>query len=254
MVAEALKAFYDSGDLRLISSSIEVPDEELKDTVNRLRQLLQTCPSDSFLRGIVERKEGSFSVRITVKSLFRRFDSSNTHSEYPRALKSSVDDIYNQLKLWRKERFQPEDTPQRRKPNILIVDDDQDSIVPLSNMLKEMGCTTAAVSNGFEAIHRVTTHPEDYDLVVLDLSMPDIDGQQTVLGMDKVVSNSSELKSKWKIGGMPLVTYSARKKEEFELPETQYFNYVDHWCKVYPSKDIQGKAETVVKKLSNQLH
>lgn len=65
---------------------------------------------------------------------------------------------------------------------ILIVDDDEFSRVMLSEILKDLGtCDTA--SNGYEAIDafmRARTEGAPYDLICLDIIMPEIDGLQVL--------------------------------------------------------------------------
>jgi len=61
-----------------------------------------------------------------------------------------------------------------QKPNILIVDDDQDILKLISMRLIAAGYHTATASNGIEAMSAISTHRPN--LVISDLRMPAMDG------------------------------------------------------------------------------
>jgi two-component system response regulator AtoC len=65
-----------------------------------------------------------------------------------------------------------------RKSRILVVDDEEIMRSSLSDWLKEDGYDVLAVADGFEAIERVTD--EEWDLAVVDLKMPKIDGLEVL--------------------------------------------------------------------------
>ncbi|MFZ4857184.1 MAG: response regulator [Desulfuromonadaceae bacterium] len=64
--------------------------------------------------------------------------------------------------------------------NILIVDDDELSRVMLSEMLEELGSCDAAAGGreGLGLFHRAFAAGKPYELICLDVIMPDIDGFQ----------------------------------------------------------------------------
>ncbi|MCB2182996.1 MAG: response regulator [Desulfobulbaceae bacterium] len=71
---------------------------------------------------------------------------------------------------------------------ILIAEDDVMTRAVLQEMLAEVG-TTQAVENGQQAIDVFTQALKDrdpFDLVCLDIMMPELDGQQTLLKIRKV--------------------------------------------------------------------
>jgi len=58
--------------------------------------------------------------------------------------------------------------------SILVVDDDPDICMALTDLLGEQGHEVAAVGTGTDAVKQVTRH--HYDVVLLDVGLPDIDG------------------------------------------------------------------------------
>jgi CheY-like chemotaxis protein len=59
---------------------------------------------------------------------------------------------------------------------ILVVEDNQVNQRLMERVLSALGCTYRVVANGLEAIQELTTHAADFDLVLLDLHMPEMDG------------------------------------------------------------------------------
>ena len=64
-------------------------------------------------------------------------------------------------------------------PRVLLVDDDPDISLALSDFLHKEGFEVEAVDTGNAAIHKSTT--QSYDVVLLDVGLPDRDGIE-VLG------------------------------------------------------------------------
>nr|NJM04005.1 response regulator [Desulfobacula sp.] len=65
------------------------------------------------------------------------------------------------------------------KGSILLVDDEKGVIEVCSEMLESLGYEVTAVSSGKEAIEAITSAKNRMDLVILDLVMPRMSGQET---------------------------------------------------------------------------
>ncbi len=61
---------------------------------------------------------------------------------------------------------------------VLLVDDEQDFLETMSNRLEMRGLKVSAVTSGEQAISEAKQ--QDYDAIVVDLSMPGIDGLETL--------------------------------------------------------------------------
>lgn len=61
---------------------------------------------------------------------------------------------------------------------ILLVDDEEMIIKPLKKMLRNLGYSVMAFTSSLEALEAFTNNPDIFDLIVTDLSLPDMSGIQ----------------------------------------------------------------------------
>ncbi|MEY2494250.1 MAG: hypothetical protein QOJ45_742 [Verrucomicrobiota bacterium] len=66
-----------------------------------------------------------------------------------------------------------------RPPRILVVDDDPAARVLANRVFSEAGFEVSTVQSGFECLEKFRKRPNGFDLVLLDLSMPFMDGEET---------------------------------------------------------------------------
>ena len=67
---------------------------------------------------------------------------------------------------------------QEMEAKVLLVDDEQDFLETLSSRLEMRGLKVSAVTSGEQAI--AVAKEQEYDAIVVDLSMPGIDGLETL--------------------------------------------------------------------------
>ena len=76
--------------------------------------------------------------------------------------------------------------PLNSAARVLVVDDD-DTVRPLvAAMLRSCGCNPEEVSDGYAALTAFRAAPDHYDLVVLDLLMPGMSGEDTLVELRRV--------------------------------------------------------------------
>ena len=69
------------------------------------------------------------------------------------------------------------------KSNILIVDDDEFLTETFKVILETVGYNVEIAASGMQAIHK--TRDKDYDLIILDIKLPDINGDEVARIMKK---------------------------------------------------------------------
>ena len=67
----------------------------------------------------------------------------------------------------------------RAKPTILVVDDESMALVLVKRLLSEAGYQVVTAQSGFEALDLFRRQPQAFHLVLLDLTMPFMDGEET---------------------------------------------------------------------------
>lgn len=67
--------------------------------------------------------------------------------------------------------------------HILVVDDTAVNLVVVENLLKPTQVQITSVSSGTNALNKLRSNEETYDLILLDHLMPDLDGVQTLQSM-----------------------------------------------------------------------
>ncbi len=64
--------------------------------------------------------------------------------------------------------------------SILIVDDSEDGRRLLGRLLAREGATVETLSGGFSTLKRFEQEDARFDLILMDVEMPDLDGRETV--------------------------------------------------------------------------
>jgi DNA-binding NtrC family response regulator len=64
------------------------------------------------------------------------------------------------------------------RDRVLLVDDEVEFVETLAERMRARGLEVATAGSGLEALERFTS--QDFDAVVLDLAMPDLDGIETL--------------------------------------------------------------------------
>ena len=67
----------------------------------------------------------------------------------------------------------------RKAPRLLVVDDEPMALVLAKRILPEAGFEVETARSGFECLDQIRKRPHYFDLILLDLSMPLMDGEET---------------------------------------------------------------------------
>jgi two-component system, OmpR family, response regulator len=91
---------------------------------------------------------------------------------------------------------------EKRKPRILIIEDDEYSREAIEHLLKAEGCETRSAArgvSGYCAARRFSP-----DVIVLDLNLPDIDGQRVL----------RKLRANRALGQVPIIVITGYSRDE----------------------------------------
>ncbi|CAN6724891.1 unnamed protein product [Malus baccata var. baccata] len=73
---------------------------------------------------------------------------------------------------------------------VIVADDDNVNRTVTSKLLEKLGCQVTAVSSGFECLSALTAAENSFQIVVLDLHMPEMDGFEVAMRIRKFCSRS----------------------------------------------------------------
>jgi CheY-like chemotaxis protein len=77
----------------------------------------------------------------------------------------------------------------RGSGTVLVVDDESRMRQTVDRMMRRLGFDTVLVCNGREAVDGFRVDPDRFELVLLDLTMPDMDGEQTFTELRRIRSD-----------------------------------------------------------------
>jgi len=69
---------------------------------------------------------------------------------------------------------------------IMVVDDEPMTVILLKTILEEAGYTVATASSGFECLDLFRTNPLRFSLIMLDLTMPFLNGEETFARLKEI--------------------------------------------------------------------
>ena len=100
--------------------------------------------------------------------------------------------------------------------NVLLVDDRDTNLKVASLMLKKLGCDVETAVNGKIAIKKYEKNPTKYDLIIMDIQMPVMDG----------IDATKELRKKYPNDLAPIYGLSAQIPENLQKPPEELgFDY-----------------------------
>ncbi len=79
-----------------------------------------------------------------------------------------------------------------RKPSILVTDDEAMALTLLQKVFSEAGYDVSTAQSGFECLDLFRRRPQSFDLILLDLAMPFMDGEET-FGRLRQISSSIDV-------------------------------------------------------------
>ena len=89
------------------------------------------------------------------------------------------------------KRMEKSSQPAPARETIMVVDDEPMTVILLKTILEEAGYTVATANSGFECLDLFRTNPLRYSLIMLDLTMPFLNGEETFQRLKEIRSDVS---------------------------------------------------------------
>jgi PAS domain S-box-containing protein len=125
----------------------------------------------------------------------------------------------------------------KKKMNVLVAEDNEINQFLLKTILESIGCSVTLASNGLEAVKILKTDIDSYDLVFMDLQMPEMNGFQATEEIRKSISKT-----------IPIVAVTANAFKE-DQDKTTLSGMNDFIAKPYTKDVLTG----IIKKYTKRI-
>ena len=117
----------------------------------------------------------------------------------------------------------------------ILVVDDEDKIRPLTRKYAELeGHTVREAADGMEAVRICREHPDDFDIIIMDVMMPELDGFSAVREIRKYSAT-------------PVLMLSARG-EEYDKIHGFELGIDDYVVKPFSPKELMMRINAIMKR------
>ena len=130
-------------------------------------------------------------------------------------------------------------TPDFSDVRLLLVDDVDINREIFISLLEDTGIQIDTAENGREALHAFSSAPEKYDIIVMDVQMPVMDGLEATKAIRSLAAPNA--------GTVPIIAMTASALRE-DVDKCLQSGMNDHTAKPIDVKDIMEKIRTLTKK------
>jgi CheY-like chemotaxis protein len=168
---------FDIMDLPPEPQSAETPPNPISKAASELNNLLQIMTTTSALLDQVEKGDGSDQYVAMLRTSIERAEK--VAAELVQQAGGSKEKSLLNPALASFTRSNPRGDSAKAKECILVVDDEQAALTLVGRILTEAGYVVATAQSGFECLDIFRQRPYSFHLVLLDLTMPFMDGEDT---------------------------------------------------------------------------
>jgi len=168
--------------------------------------------------GIVEKHKGIIRV------------DSNVH-------KGTAFDVYFPINAIEQNQSQEQKSILKGNEHILLIDDEIDLLHAVQLLLEHIGYKVTAFHKPFEAYNAFEKNPEKYDLAIVDLAMPDMDGKELTKKFRTIRKN------------LPVMISSGNKLSDYEMKELDINGFL---MKPFLKKDLSERIRQVLSASDNK--
>jgi CheY-like chemotaxis protein len=172
------------GKVEIASNALLAPLNDVLDLskIDGGELIIENAPFD--LRALLQEKSGVFAVQASASELTVTLDFATAAQRAP-ASDEEMDRETGAGAL--------------RDLNALVVDDSDINLVLMKRLLEMHGATAELAGNGLEAFERLQAGPHDFEVVLMDVQMPVLDGYAA----------TQQIRSELKLTDLPIIAVTA---------------------------------------------
>lgn len=157
----------------------EATPEPISKATSELNNLLQIIAgTSSLIENIWEGNDASEKYLAMLRASIERAEKVTAELAHHAGGAEKKAVVHPEIAGFIKTKSPPatEETPRR---SILVVDDEQMALALIKRLLSDAGFSVTTAQSGFECLDVFRRRPHSFDLVLLDLTMPFMDGEET---------------------------------------------------------------------------
>ncbi len=181
----------------------------------------------------------------SVNSQLRKLSNLDRSAE---EIMAELSQIEAQVKEWKSEKYHlfalpPVSHHFKKIKRALVVDDDADMARFITHQLKREECRVESCTDGYDALERLVS--KNYDLVIMDWSLPGISGGEVLRKTDEFIDMDPLVSEKWGVEKKPVVIVSGHDINKLHFPLVEKFKIVDFWSKQIGPATLVSKIRNV---------
>lgn len=227
-----------------------------------LPNLVETMPSDgSVVQHFTLTDKGQWVYRFHLRSTRAEFNAVGVGTQPKEAFSIAEQVLHKQIREWHAVRniessfYMGQEnhglldslsaTTDRVSPTVLIVEDDVDLAMATQSIFKQLGCKTILSDGKDGASHKMSF--KEVDFIVLDWMLGNnVSGDDLVKKSSRIIRAFEDLHSKFQKHHAKVITYSVLDRSKVGLPQSEYFEHVDHWQKPVKYSELATRASELL--------
>lgn len=134
----------------------------------------------------------------------------------------------------------------QRNTHVLIIDDDVDAALLVASIFWQLGCHTTFALDIHEAQRRIIDGKAD--IIILDWVLSERSMADQVLNRSiKTINKFLPLRQRLSQHRAKIISYSSLESSQIRLPESQFFEHLDHWQKPMGHRDLVRRAQDLLR-------
>lgn len=137
-----------------------------------------------------------------------------------------------------------------KAPKVWIVDDDEDLALLMQDGLKKLGINAKVITETQDLHHKMCFEHADFILLDWMLST-NLTADMVMDRAIRLIDTTSRLEKEFKAHPAHVVTYSSLDKNKIHVPESQYFEHMEHLEKSIPRQEVLQRFSEII---NNSMH
>lgn len=201
-----------------------------------LPELLEKMPVNGFSDSKFTPIGRGWAFNFNFASPNAHFAAHGTGSDPHEAFVAARTVLLGQIDDWHRTRdgefdyFPQRSAGHHHKPVVMIVDDDVDTALATERIFQQLGCETQVVTDPYVMSRKISFGEADF--IILDWKLDrDTEGSDVIKRATRMIDSFNDLRAQFGRHQAKVITHSVLSGADIQMPESRYFQHMDHWQK-----------------------